>query len=165
MKKTIFLFVTAAFFMACNNGTEHWSKTAPEIDVAKALIKDYQDANWTSWSSHYADTAKLYHNSVDAITPQQLQDGFKADNANYSKYVFWDKDRYYERIINDDKETWVYFWGIWEGTLKGTDKKFVVPVHLADKFVNNKIVEEYAFYNRSAVDAAIKETQAAKTPQ
>jgi len=161
MKKTIFLFVTAAFFMACNNGPEHWTKTSSEIDVTKALVKDYQDGNWTSWSSHYADTAKVYHNSVDGITPQQLQEAFKNDITNYAKYVFLDKESYYEMVTDDKNEKWVYFWGVWEGTMKGSNQKFTVPVHLADRFVNNKIVREYAYYNRSAVDAAIKEMQAA----
>lgn len=161
MKKTIFFFVTVALFVACNHEPERWTKTSPEIDVAKALVKDYQDANWASWSSHYADSAKLFHNSVDSITPQQLQDAFKADNANYSKYGFLEKDNYFEMVTDDKNEKWVYFWGVWEGTLKNTNQKFLVPVHLAVKFVNNKIVREFGYYNRSSLDAAIKEMQAA----
>ena len=163
MKKTILLFVTAAFFTACNHGPEHWTKASPEIDIAKALVKDYQDGNWTSWISHYADSAKLFHNSVDSISPQQLQDGFKVDIANYTKYGFLDKDSYFEMVTDDKNETWVYFWGTWEGTLKNTNQKFLVPVHLAVRFVNNKVVREYGYYNRSALDVAIKEMQAANT--
>jgi hypothetical protein len=139
---------------------ERWTKSSPEIDVAKGLVKDYQDANWASWSSHYADSAKLFHNSVDSITPQQLQDAFKMDNANYSKYGFIDKDSYFEMVTDDKYDKWVYFWGTWEGTLKNSNKKFLVPVHLATKFVNNKIVREYGYYNRSPLDMAIKEMQA-----
>jgi hypothetical protein len=161
MKKAIFIIVSAAFFIACNSGPERWTKTSTEVDVAKALVKDYQAGNWTSWSSHYADTAKIFHNSVDSITPQQLQDAFKADNVNYSKYSFREKDNYFEMITDDKNEKWVYFWGTWEGTMKSNNQTYIVPVHLAVKFENNKIVREYGYYNRSQVDAAIKEGQAA----
>ena len=163
MKKAIFIIVSAAFFIACNSGPERWTKTSPEVDVAKALVKDYQAGNWTSWSSHYADTAKIFHNSVDSITPQQLQDGFKTDNANYSKYSFREADNYFEMITDDKNEKWVYFWGTWEGTMKSNNQTYIVPVHLAVKFENNKIVREFAYYNRSQIDAAIKEGQAAAT--
>ncbi len=164
MKKTIFLFVTAVFFMACNTGTKQWTETSPEIDVTKALVKDYLAGNWSGWSSHYVDTAKIFHNSVDSITPQQLQDAFKVDIANYSKYSFLEKDNYFEMVTTDNKEKWVYFWGTWEGVLKNTNQKFLVPVHLAVRFENNKIVREFGYYNRSALDVAIKEMQAAMVP-
>ncbi len=164
MKKLIVFFLMAVFITGCKQGPVRWTKTSPEIDVVKALVKDYQDGNWASWSSHYADTAKIYHNTIDAATAQQLQDALKSDITNYSSYGFSDKDMYTEMIVDDDNNKWVYFWGTWEGTLKDTNQKFIVPVHLAQKFVNNKIAEEYGYYNRSAIDAALKEMQAANTP-
>jgi len=160
MKKAIFIIVTAALFMACASGPERWTKTSPEVDVAKALIKDYQAGNWTSWSSHYVDTARVFHNSIDSITPQQLQDALKADIANYAKYSFREADNYFEMITDDKNEKWVYFWGTWEGTMKSNNQTYIVPVHLAVRFENNKIIREYGYYNRSQVDAAIKEAQA-----
>ena len=161
MKRIIVFLFTIAVFTACNNGPERWTRTSQEIDATKALVKDYLAGDWKNWSNHYADTAKVFHNTITAATSQQLQDAFKADITNYSSYKFSDKDIYYEMIIDEFNNKWVYFWGTWEGTTKATNQKFIIPVHLALKFVNGKIAEEYGYYNRSAVDAALKEIVAA----
>ena len=77
------------------------------------------------------------------------------------KEIFEIADNYFEMITDDKNEKWVYFWGTWEGTMKSNNQTYIVPVHLAVRFENNKIVREYGYYNRSQVDAAIKEGQAA----
>lgn len=166
MKNLLMLGLFIALFTSCKTQPERWTKTSPEIDAAKSLIKDYQDGNWQSWMSHYADSAKVYHNSIVAVSPQQLQDALKSDITNYTKYDFSDKDIYYEMIIDEKGDKWVYFWGNWEASMKDTTQDFVIPVHLALKFINNKIMEEYGFYNRSAVDVAIaKKTDMNNLPE
>jgi len=77
---------------------------------------------------------------------------------NYSSYGFSHEEDeiFFEQIIDHEGDKWVYFWGNWEAVIKGNTEKFVIPVHLALKFVDNKIVTEHAFYNRSAIDAALK---------
>lgn len=163
MKKLLLLGLAIVLFTACEEkGPVRWTATAPEIDVAKALIKDYEDANWESWTGHYADTAKIFHNSLTGITSQELQDGFKAQNANHSSYGFEEENRYYERIIDDKGEIWVYFWGTWEGTLKASGKELKLPVHLALRFVDNKIVREFGYYDTSPIIAALNEAAAAE---
>jgi len=165
MKKLILLGLATVLFMACQEkGPERWTESSPEIDIAKTLIKDYEDGNWVDWIGHYADTAKVHHNSIESISPQQMQDALKSDITNYSSYGFSheEDDIFYEQTINSRGNKWVNFWGVWEGTMKNTDKKFVIPVHLSLKFVNNMIVEEWGYYNRSAIDAALKEIAMAK---
>ncbi|MGB5667368.1 MAG: nuclear transport factor 2 family protein [Maribacter sp.] len=160
MKNLLLLGLAIVLFTACKEqGPERWTNMSPEIDVTKALVKDYEDGNWESWSSHYADAAEVHHNSVESITQQQLQDGLKADIMNYSSYGFShaDDEIFFEQIIDDKGDKWVYFWGTWEAVMKGNNEKYQIPVHIALKFVDNKIVEEHGFYNRSAIDAAIKQ--------
>jgi ketosteroid isomerase-like protein len=162
MKKLITLALALVFLTACQEQPQRWTATSPEIDVTKALIKDYQEGNWESWIGHYADTAKVYHNSTESISAQQLSDGFKQTLADYSSYGFSDEETYIEMIIDNKNEKWVYFWGNWKGTVSETEKELTIPVHLALQFADTKIVEEYALYDTSAITKALKEKEAAR---
>ena len=165
MKKLFLLGLAIVLFTACQEkGPERWTEASPEIDIAKVLVKDYEDGNWASWSSHYADTAKVHHNSIERITPQQLQNVLKSDITNYSSYGFSheEDDIFYEQTINSKGNKWVNFWGTWKATLNGTEENFVIPVHLSLKFVDNKIVEEWAYYNRSDINTAISKITSEK---
>ena len=164
MKKEIFigLILLLVLNVSCEQKPNRWTETSPEIDITKALIKDYEDANWTSWMQHYSDTAKIHHNSVDAITPQQLKQSFENSIANFSTYKFSEKDIFYEMIIDAKNNKWVYFWGTWEGKIIGSDKELKIPVHLALKFVDSKIVEEYGYYDNTPMNEVFKEIEIAK---
>ena len=163
MKKLILLGLTLILFTACQKKEPvRYTTTSPEIDVVKAVIKDYQDRNWKSWSTHYADTAKAFHNTIEPATPKELQGILKGVAEHLSDYGFSDKDIFYEMIIDDKGEKWVYFWGTWEATVAGSNKKLVVPVHLAIQFVDNKIFREYGYYDYSKIMTAFNELDAAK---
>jgi len=168
MKKLILMGLTLILFTACQKKEPvRYTSTSPEIDVAKAVIKDYQDGNWESWITHYSDTAQAFHNTIVPATPKDLQKGLKGTVERLSNYGFSDKDIFYEQIIDDKGDKWVYFWGTWEATVSGSNKKLVVPVHLALQFVDNKIVREYGYYDYSQIMTALNELDAAKmeTPE
>lgn len=161
MKKLILLGLTLILFTACQNKeTVRYTAISPEIDVAKAAIKDYQDGNWERWMSHYADTAQVFHNTVVPASPKELQEALTSVIERLSDYGFSDKDIFYEMIIDDKGDKWVYFWGTWEATVAQSNKKLVLPVHLAFKFVDNKIVREYGYYDFSPVMTAFNELDA-----
>ena len=163
MKKLSFLVLALFVFVACQQkGPERYTNASTEIDVVKALLKDYNAGNWESWVSHYADTAKVYHNSLESTTVSEALEGLKANLAATSSYGFTDKDMFHEMVIDDDNETWVNLWATWEGTLSGNNQKLVIPVHLTTQFVNGKIVKEYAYYNLSEFVLAIQDIEAAK---
>lgn len=164
MKKTLLLGLVVILFIACQQvKPERYTTKSPEIDSYKVLLKDYQDGNWENWITHYSDTAKIYHNSIESMTPQQLRDGFIESLSNFSSYGFFDEDTtFFEMILDDENETWVYFWGNWEGKINVTNKELVVPIHIALQFVDGKIVEEYAFYDMSSINAARNEKEAAE---
>jgi hypothetical protein len=150
MKKLVIVLLVVGSFWACKEqGPVRYTSTSSEIDHAKALIKDYEDGNWESWMTHYADTAKVFHNSIEAISPAELAENFKVTLADVASYEFNKDDQFTEMILDDKGETWVYFWGTWEGTMNGNDQKLVTPVHVAWNFVDNKIVKEYAYYDQA----------------
>ena len=162
MRTMIFLGLSVVLFAACETGPPRWTASSPEVDVVKALVKDYEDGNWSSWSGHYSDTAKAHHNSVEGVTPQQLQDALKQDIQRLSSYGFSDEDLFYEMIIDDEGDKWVYFWGTWEGKVAETNEDLVIPVHLAYNLVDGKIVSEYAYYNYAPLVNAFNAQDAAR---
>jgi hypothetical protein len=162
-RKLFLLGLTIVLFTACQkNEPQRYFSSSPEIDAVKALIKDYEDANWEKWITQYADTAKIYHNSLKSVSPTELEKGFKETLTDFSSYKFSDDDIFYEMIIDDKGEKWVYFWGTWEGILAANGKQITVPVHLASRFANGKIVREFAYYDNVPVMLAINEIKAAK---
>ncbi len=166
LKSLILLGLTVILFTAClNNQPERYTTTSPEIDVVKALIKDYHDGNWEAWLTHYADTAKIYHNTwKDGVSPKETAESLKAILSNTSSYHFDESEDeiFYEMVTTDKGNTWVYFWGNWKGTLAANNKELEIPVHLALRFVDGKIAREEGFYNLSEFTAALQKIEAAK---
>lgn len=159
MKKLFLLGLAIVLFVSCQEkGPERWTKESPNVDVVKALVKDYEAGNWDVWLTHYSEDAKVMHNQFE-LNPKELQEILTQDITNYSEYKFShsEDEMFFEQIIDDKGDVWVYFWGLWKAKIKGSDKEYLVPVHLACKIVDSKIVEEYGYYNRSEIDATFKE--------
>ncbi|RLD28414.1 MAG: nuclear transport factor 2 family protein [Bacteroidetes bacterium] len=166
IKNLILLGLTVILFTACqNNQPEHYTRISPEIDVVKALVKDYHEGNWEAWLTHYADTAKIYHNTwKDGVSAKETAESLKVILSNTSSYGFEVEENlpWYEMVTNDNGNIWVYFWGNWKGTLEANSKELEIPVHLALRFVDGKIAREEGFYNLSEFTAALQEIEAAK---
>jgi hypothetical protein len=162
MKKIILMACAGLLFIACKDSVPRYASASPEIDSVKALLKDYEEGKWEAWESHYADTAKVYHNSAEAASVSDVRIGLGGLLENVSAYGFQDEDIFYEMILDDDGETWVNFWGNWEGTLSETGQKLIIPVHLTIQFENGKILEEHAYYNLAEYFEAIHAIEAAK---
>ena len=160
MKTLITISIFAFLVVACKQPVERWTNKSPEIDVVKALISDYEAGNWDAWTAHYADTAKLYHNSTNPSSVSETLEGLKGYLEPTSEYGFSDEDIYYEMIIDDKDEKWVNFWGTWEGNIEALDRDLEIPVHLTVKFTDGKIVEEHAFYNLAEYVMAMSEIEA-----
>ncbi len=162
MKKLIIVGLITLVFVGCQQGPARYSSTSPEIDAIKAHIKDYNAGEWDAWADRYADTAKIYHNSLKAATVAETQEGLAGLLAAASSYGFVDKDMFHEMVVDDKNEKWVNFWATWEGTLAANSKKLVIPVHVTFQFDGGKIVEEHAYYNLAEYAAAMQEIEAAK---
>lgn len=164
MKKVILLGLIIILIAACQQ-EQRFTESSPEIDEVKALISDYHDGNWESWMSHYADTAKIYHNTWKAgVSVKETAESLKTILSNVSSYHFdeGDDEIFYEMVKTDNEQTWVYFWGNWKGTLAANNKELEIPVHLAFRFIDGKIVIEDGFYNLSEFTAELNAIEAAK---
>ena len=146
--------------VSCKQPVERWTNKSAEIDVVKALIADYEAGNWDAWTGHYADTAKMYHNSTESAGVPETLEGLKGYLEPVSAYGFSDDNIYYEMIIDDKDEKWVNFWGTWEGNIGALDRDLKIPVHLTLKFEEGKIVEEHGFYNMAEFVMAMNEIAA-----
>ena len=136
--------------MGCQKtGQERYTTDSPDIDIIKSLISDYESGNWDSWSSHYADSAKIFHNSLEGVTSKKLSENFKETLENVSSYKFSHEENeiFFEKILDDKGREWVYFWGTWMGTVADINKEIKIPVHIAFEMAENKVVSEYAYYD------------------
>jgi len=165
MKKLLIVFLIAVISVSCNDEKKEevrYTQDSEEINNLKAAIKDYEDASWETMKKHYADTAKIYHNSKQSQNFKQIADGHQQSNAGLSSYGFVDEDDEFEMVLTDDKNTWVNYWGTWTATIKENNKEVTIPVHLTARFLNGKIVEEHGYWDNGIMVAAMQEMQAAK---
>ena len=162
MKKLFVLGLAIVLFTSCEEKKQRYFETSAEIDVTKALLKDYHAGDWKAWAGHYADTAKIYHNNVKGANVAETIESLKQILANTSSYKFDEKDQWYEMVIDDDNETWVNFWGNWRGKLAANGKELVIPVNLTLQFIDGKIVEEYGYYDISEFVLSLQEIEAAE---
>jgi len=162
MKKLLFFGLVLVLALSCQNAEQRYFTSSPEIDSLKKLVSEYENGNWDEWMTHYADTAKIYHNTSEGVSASETQESLKEILANLSNYKFDEKPVFYEMIIDDEGEKWVYFWANWRGNLAANNQELVIPVHLAANMVDGLIVEEYGYYDVSEFVAALNAIEAAK---
>ena len=166
MKKLMLLGLATVLFISCQQKeAKRYFSESPEIDVTKALLKDYHAGDWEAWTMHYADTAKIFHNSPKGASPKETTESLKEILSNVSSYKFNDDSLWYEMVIDKDDETWVNFWGNWEGKLAANGQELIIPVHLTLQFVDGKIVQEYGYYNISEFVLSLQSIEAAKAAE
>ncbi|GAB2765496.1 nuclear transport factor 2 family protein [Salinimicrobium soli] len=132
------------------DGGDRYTTSSSEISQTKKLIEQYENQEWDNWKNHYADGAKIFHNNWDeAATPDQFIQSQKDLLKQVSAYEFVDDPIFFEQVVDDDGKKWVYVWGTWQGTLKGSGEQLRIPVHLALEYKDGKIIEEFGFYDLS----------------
>ncbi len=147
-------------FTACNQ-KQRYTQNSPEIDTFKSVIKSYNDQDWEGMTSQYADTAKTFNNSSDVgLSLEEMVAYHKESLSNLSNRGFLDKDQEYEMVITDKGDTWVNFWGDWEGTLKANGKKIKIPIHLTGQFKDGKIVRTSGNWDNAPMVLALQEIEA-----
>jgi len=164
MKKVIYLLFAVVLFTACtSNQPVRYFSASPEIEITKATLKHYLDGNWEAMKLLYADTAKLMNNvpegkgvSIDAAIKDYL-----LDHELFSSISYLAEEDFFEMVKTDDGEIWVNYWGLWKGTLKATGEAFEIPLHITQRFENQKIVREHGYWNSSAVALALSRLEVA----
>lgn len=155
MKKLCYLLVLAVLITACDQKQRYFADSE-EITTLKNVIIAYESGDMDAWRSHFADTAKIYHNTTKPISIDENIKGQQELVANFSTYGFDHEDEYIEMVKDKKDETWVYYWATWKGTLKGNGETITIPVHLAARFVDGKIVTEHGYWNMAPLENALK---------
>ena len=152
MKKLFLLGLAMTLVVACQKEqTKRYFSESSEIDSFKASIAEYGSGDWETWHTHFADTAKLYINSLKSISATDLENAQKEMLSNFSSYGFQEKGSFAEMVIDKDDETWVNYWANWRGTLKENGKEIDVPVHITAQYIDGKVVQMYDYYDSALI--------------
>lgn len=162
MKKLILLGLAVMLFAACQQEQRYFAESA-ETKTLEAGIAAYESGDWDKWKSHFADTAKIYVNSTKSVTAEARAKELQASVANFSSYGFDKEKEFIEMVLDKDDETWVYYWATWNGVTKNS-RKISVPIHLALRFIDGKIVTEHVYFDSTVFNTdAVRYTQ--KSPE
>ncbi|RFN60086.1 nuclear transport factor 2 family protein [Marixanthomonas ophiurae] len=162
MKKLFLLGLAIVLFSNCeSNVKQRYTQQSPEIDTYKKVIDAYEKKDWKALASHYADTVKIMNNVVETEgqTLSELVASNKEDASLFASWNFVDKESEYEMVITDKNQTWVNFWGLWEGNLKANNRTYSIPVHITARFVDGKIVKEFGYWDPSKIMLDMQEIQ------
>ncbi|MFH4966128.1 nuclear transport factor 2 family protein [Gaetbulibacter sp. M235] len=164
MKKLFLFGLAIVLFTACNKQEKRYTQQSPEIDTYKKVIEAYEKQNWKDLASHYANSAKILNNvTLDhAQTVSQLIEQGKEDAKLFTSWRYDPESLEYEMVVTDNGETWVNFWGHWEGTLKLNGQLYIIPVHITAQFLNGKIIREDGYWDVSKLMMDIQAMEANK---
>ena len=164
MKKVFFLGLAIVLSLtACQQQEKRYTQQSPEIDTYKKVIDAYEKQDWEAMASHYADTAKIMNNVIEKegkTIAEEVATG-KEDAALFSNWDYVDGESEYEMVVTDKGQTWVNFWGTWNGTLAANNKTYTIPVHITAQFVEGKIVKEFGYWDISKIMMDIQAMQEA----
>lgn len=165
MKLTLFTLMSVLLLVSCQEKCpENYTQTAPEIDTYKKSLAAYEAQNWEEMRANAADTAKIYHNALEdnGLSMKESIEGHKNLISQLSSYGFEKEGGEIERVITDNGEMWVNYWGTWFGVIAATGKRVTIPLHLTAQFVDGKIVKEYGFWDSMPLYLAMQEAEAAE---
>ncbi len=154
MKNLILLGLTFVLFTSCeSNDKQRYTQQSSEIETYKKVIEAYEKQNWEEMTSYYADTAKIMNNAIEknGQSLEQLVAENEEDAALFSTWDYVDDESEYEMVETDKGETWVNFWGLWQGTLRENNQLYEIPSHITARFVDGKIVKEFGYWDISEI--------------
>lgn len=153
MKKIAFIGFAIVLFTSCNQQETRYTQQSTEIETFKDVLDAYEAQDWQRLASHYADTAKIMNNVTEeeGLSIAQMIQVHKDDASIFESWDFVDEQSTFEMIKTDDGETWVNFWGIWEGTLTSNNTRYVIPAHITAQFIDGKIVKEFGYWDISKI--------------
>lgn len=144
--KNWFLFLFALFLLGCNKYEKRYLTDSPEIEYTKALLNYYSTYNFAGIKSIYSDSVKIYENSIEPYGLERLLATLKLTEATI-EYQRLEDSISLEMVINDDNEIWVHGWYLWKLKYKKGDKEIKIPVQSSWQFIDDKIVNEYSYYD------------------
>lgn len=166
MKKLTLILLLIITVSACKYEVRY-TQNSQEIEIYKQAVKDYEMGNWESYATHYADTAKIVYNTTEknSLTVAQSIALNKENTTTLSSYNYVPDESEYEMVITDKGETWVNFWGLWQGRLKANNQLYEIPIHLTAQFIDGKIVKEFGYWDNSSIILALKQLKETIPPE
>ncbi|WP_353780034.1 ester cyclase [Winogradskyella sp. 3972H.M.0a.05] len=161
MKKLILISALLIVFVSCKEHEQRYFAESAETETIKKAVKAYESGDWDTWKSHFADTAKIYVNSLDGVSVDDRLKVLQGMTGAMSSYGFDREKEYMEMVLDKEKETWVYYWATHKGTFAATNKELKIPVHIAFQFVDGKVVEEHIYFDATAMNAEFAAIEAA----
>lgn len=152
MKKLIFLILFSATIIACNQEQRYFSEST-EISTLKAGIAAYEAGDWEKWATHFADTAKIYVNSIEPMNVKERVAELTQMTSAMSSYGFNQDEGHIEMVVDKNEETWVYYWATHKGTFASSNTTLTTPVHVAVRFADGKIVAEHIYFDGTEMNA------------
>ncbi|NNE32163.1 MAG: nuclear transport factor 2 family protein [Winogradskyella sp.] len=162
MKNLIYILSIVLLCVSCQEHEQRYFAESDEINTLKSGIDAYESGDWDQWKSHFADTAKIYVNTSKGIDVNQRLSDLQNFASAFATYGFNHDDEYIEMVLDKEKETWVYYWAEHRGKLNGSDKELSIPVHLAVRFSDGKIVAEHIYFDGTELNKEM-EAMANKT--
>jgi ketosteroid isomerase-like protein len=152
MKKLTYLLLGTFLFLACNQEQRYFGESS-ETKALKDGITAYETGDWDRWVSHFADTAKIYVNSTKPVSVTERVASLKEMSSAMSSYGFDHEEEHIEMVVDKNDETWVYYWAAHKGTITANNKTLTIPVHIAVRFADGKIVTEHIYYDSTQLNA------------
>lgn len=151
----------ATLFVSCEQAEQRYFGESAETATLEAGIAAYESGDWDQWRSHFADTAKIYVNSTEAMSLDDRVNQLSGMASALADYGFDKDDDHIEMVLDKQDETWVYYWATHKGTFKANNKSLEIPVHLAVQFADGKIVAEHVYYDATEMNAEMAALAAA----
>ncbi|WP_298248297.1 hypothetical protein [uncultured Christiangramia sp.] len=170
MKNLFILFSCIFLLISCNQNNKEeekirYTQDSEQINTFKNVLQNYENGEWDEYQSHFADSVELFYNSRESIDVSAAVAMHKQNNSALSSYDFVDSENEFEMVVTDAGETWVNFWGEWEGTIAENDSMIVIPVHITARFQDGKIVKEYLYFDNAGMNDALRMLEESRSMQ
>jgi hypothetical protein len=148
MKTILAPALACVLVIACQAPPRQYFTSCPEIDLVKKGHAAYLSGDWETFKSFYADTARIWDNTMDmtkGIGADQYIEGMKAGLADFAEYKMGENP-VYEMVVTDDGQHWVHNWFEWRGVSKA-GKEAVSPVNISFRVEGGKVQWQLNIYN------------------
>jgi len=173
MKKYFIIFISI-FLVGCTSTGVGVTFDDEKSNLIRSHFQNYLANDMDGLKSLWSSDLKVYPNSTEAVTLDELVGMLEAQHATFSPITmtFGDGDSEANAFIEttnypdtsvSEASTWTQSWFTWNATSKLTGETISTPGHISFKWGDDgKISEEYHFYDTTAMVAAIEAAAAAQ---
>tara|TARA_B100001758_G_C18070468_1_gene432911 strand:+ start:40 stop:570 length:531 start_codon:yes stop_codon:yes gene_type:complete len=172
MKNYLLLFF-AALFISCTSTGVQVTFDDEKSNAIRAHYQNYLDQNMDGLKSLWSPDIKIFLNSRNAITQDDLIPLLEAQHATYditmtfgeeggSDLGPWVETTTYPAVAEYPEAIITQTWFTWNATSKLSGNTINLPAHIGFKWGDDgRIIEEYHHYDTVEMTAGIEEAQAA----